>query len=390
MPTVHLKGKIMQFEKEIKNPPHFQLIEDDQALLRVCQQATQQSAVALDTEFVRVRSYYPKLGLIQLYDGEQVSLIIPDNIQDFSPFIGLLANDNVTKILHACSEDLEVFSYYFQQLPTPMMDTQIIAHFLGFAYSTGFASLITHYFNLTLNKETARTDWLARPLSLKQLNYAAADVWYLLPLYHRMQQALAQTPWKSAVENDCMLMLEKSKQTKKADKAYLNIANAWKLNRVELTRLQLLAKWRQEEAIQRDLALNFVVKTETIWNMAKYNPKNTTEMLNLGIHPNEIRHHGKKMLRLLHQANQLPMEQYPVLIERLSDDLRYKASLKTLQQRLRELTPKGLAPEVVASKRSLEKLMKWAWRDQQNPTKLPDLLKGWRYKIGKQLLSILC
>ena len=191
--------------KECQNPPHFKLITEDSTLAEVCAFAKQQSAVALDTEFVRTRTLYPQLGLVQLYAGDEVALIDPTTIQDFSPFIALLADDHVTKVLHACGEDLEVFQHTFQQLPQPMCDTQVMANFLGFANSPGFATLVQHYFQIEIDKGASRTDWLARPLSDTQLRYAAADVWYLLPLYQQMQAQLAQTEWQSAVKNECEL-----------------------------------------------------------------------------------------------------------------------------------------------------------------------------------------
>ena len=166
----------------------------------VCALAGQQSAVALDTEFVRTRTFYPTLGLIQLYAGDEVALIDPTTIQDFSPFIALLADERVTKVLHASGEDLEVFQHYFQQLPQSMCDTKVVANFLGFANSPGFATLVQHYSKLKLIKALpAPIGWLARYL-IRKLQYAAADVWYLLPLYQQMQAQLAQTEWQSAVE----------------------------------------------------------------------------------------------------------------------------------------------------------------------------------------------
>ena len=134
--------------KECQNQPHFKLITEDSALAEVCAFARQQSAVALDTEFVRTRTLYPQLGLVQLYAGDEVALIDPTTIQDFSPFIALLADDHVTKVLHACGEDLEVFQHTFQQLPQPMCDTQVMANFLGFANSPGFATLVQQYFQI--------------------------------------------------------------------------------------------------------------------------------------------------------------------------------------------------------------------------------------------------
>ncbi len=375
--------------KEIQNLPSFNLITGDDALKTACERAQRKSAVALDTEFVRVRSYYPKLGLIQLYDGDRVSLIDPATITDFSPFTALLADTNVTKVLHACYEDLEVFSCYFQQLPQPIADTQIMAGFLAFPNSTGLAALIRHYFALQIDKGATRTDWLARPLSEKQLQYAAADVWYLLPLYQKMTEELAKTRWQSAVEFDCHLLLEKQLREKDAESAYLNVPNAWRLEPQALMRLKLLAKWRQEEAVKRDLALNFVVHNESLWAVAKHAPKQISTLSDLGLHPHEIRIHGKKMLNLVAQAAEQPEQTYPAAIRRLSEDPRYKPALKALQQKLKAVAPTDLAPEIIAGKRGLESLMKWVWLKHKNPDKLPDLLRGWRAEFGRELLNVL-
>ena len=325
---------------------------------------------------------------MQLYDGEQVSLIDPNEINDFSPLIELLSAQNVMKVLHAGSEDLEVFQHYFQQLPTPFRDTQIMANFLAFPNSTGLATLIKHFFHLEIDKGESRTDWLARPLTEKQLQYAVGDVWYLLPLYHQMQEKLAQTEWQSAVDFECKMLAEKRLEAKDADKAYLNIPNVWKLNPQELMRLKLLAKWRQEEAIRRDLALNFVVRAENLWLVAKHNPKHTSELLELGLSVQEVRIHGKKLLQIVDQVKRIDEKDYPEIINKLSDDPRYKKTLKQLQSKLKEIAVVDLPQEVIASKRSLEGLMKWVWHKNQDPDCQPDLMLNWRKPFGEKLLAI--
>ena len=377
--------------KECQNPPCFSLINNNHSLADVCQSAREQSVVALDTEFVRVSSYFPKLGLIQLYDGERVSLIDPLSITDFSPFVALLSDQNVLKILHACSEDLLVFLQEFDQLPQPIMDTQIMARFLGLGTSAGLAKLVRQYLNVDVDKGATRTNWMKRPLSESQLHYAAGDVWYLLPLYHRLQQELAAGPWLNAVLADCALALTKTKklQTYDTETAYLDIPNAWKLNPLELARLKILAKWRQEVAITRDLALSYVVKSEHLWKVAKYNPRNTSEMLEMGLTNNEVRVRGKKILQLLAQARRISPYDYPKRIVRILDDARYKKAMRLLQEKAYELTPQGLTLEILASKRSLEELLKWVWLYNEPQDKLPDLLLGWRREIGLQLLSLL-
>jgi len=375
--------------KECQNLPHFTVITDNTALLEICNLAQQQSAVALDTEFMRVSTYFPKLGLIQLYDGERISLIDPLAITDFSPFVALLSNPKVLKILHSCSEDLLVFLQEFGQLPRPMIDTQIMARFLGIGTSAGLAKLAQQYLNVEIDKGATRTNWIKRPLSDIQLQYAAGDVWYLLPLYRILEKELAKTPWEQAVRDDCELALAKTHklQERDSEKAYLDIPNAWKLNPLELSRLRILAQWRQNVGIERDLALSYIVKSDNLWKVAKNNPLNTSEMLEMGLTENEVRVRGKKILQLLAQARRISSNDYPKPIERISEDPRYKKTIRLLQEKVNSLTPEGLTSEIVASKRTLEELIKWVWKYNCSQDKLPELLIGWRKPIGEKLVD---
>ena len=377
--------------KECQNPPHFTVITDNTSLLEICNLAQQQSAIALDTEFMRVSTYFPKLGLIQLYDGERVSLIDPLAITDFSPFVALLSNPKVLKILHSCSEDLLVFLQEFDQLPRPMIDTQIMARFLGLGTSAGLAKLAQQYLNVEIDKGATRTNWIKRPLSDIQLQYAAGDVWYLLPLYHILEKELSKTSWEQAVRDDCELALSKTHklQERDSEKAYLDIPNAWKLNPLELSRLRILAQWRQNVAIERDLALSYIVKSDNLWKVAKNNPRNTSEMLEMGLTENEVRVRGKKILQLLAQARRVSSNDYPKPIERISEDPRYKKTIRLLQEKVNSLTPEGLTPEIVASKRTLEELIKWGWKYDCSQDKLPELLIGWRKPIGENLVDLI-
>ncbi|BCL67118.1 ribonuclease D [Haemophilus haemolyticus] len=377
--------------KECQNPPHFTVITDNTALLEICNLAQQQSAVALDTEFMRVSTYFPKLGLIQLYDSERVSLIDPLAITDFSPFVALLSNPKVLKILHSCSEDLLVFLQEFGQLPRPMIDTQIMARFLGLGTSAGLAKLAQQYLNVEIDKGATRTNWIKRPLSDIQLQYAAGDVWYLLPLYHILEKELAKTPWEQAVKDDCELALAKTHklQERDSEKAYLDIPNAWKLNPLELSRLRILAQWRQNVGIEHDLALSYIVKSDNLWKVAKNNPRNTSEMFEMGLTENEVRVRGKKILQLLAQARRISSNDYPKPIERISEDPRYKKTIRLLQEKVNSLTPEGLSPEIIASKRTLEELIKWVWKYDCSQDKRPELLIGWRKPIGEKLVDVI-
>ncbi|MEH8023540.1 ribonuclease D [Gallibacterium anatis] len=366
----------------------YQIIQQDAQLKQLCEQARHYSVVALDTEFERVRSYYAKLGLIQLYFGADVALIDPLTITDWQPFIALLADVNVLKILHASGEDIEIFHQQFQQIPMPMLDTQIMANFLGFPQSAGFALLAQHYLQVELDKKASRTDWLKRPLSERQLNYAAADVYYLLPIYQKMAAAMANSEWKTAIQQECELFAQKRCRQTSPEKAYLDIGNAWRLNRKALNNLKFLAKWRFQEGIKRNIALNFIVSSEGLVQMAIHEPVHTAQLLDLGLHPMEIKRYGKKLLLLLEQAKRVPPEQYPDLIENISERPHYKKYLNLLHKELKAMLQNKVPLQLVASKKALHQFLKWYWLGQSKQ-KLPDLLCGWRAVYGKKLLHSL-
>ncbi|KGQ43335.1 ribonuclease D [Gallibacterium anatis] len=366
----------------------YQIIQQDAQLKQLCEQARHYLVVALDTEFERVRSYYAKLGLIQLYFGADVALIDPLTITDWQPFIALLADANVLKILHASGEDIEIFHQQFQQIPAPMLDTQIMANFLGFPQSAGFALLAQHYLQVELDKKASRTDWLKRPLSERQLNYAAADVYYLLPIYQKMAAAMASSEWKTAIQQECELFAQKRCRQTSPEKAYLDIGNAWRLNRKALNNLKFLAKWRFQEGIKRNIALNFIVSSEGLVQMAIHEPVHTAQLLDLGLHPMEIKRYGKKLLLLLEQAKRVPPEQYPDLIENISERPHYKKYLNLLHKELKAMLQNKVPLQLVASKKALHQFLKWYWVGQSKQ-KLPDLLCGWRAVYGEKLLHSL-
>lgn len=357
----------------------FEIVTEFFHLERVCRQANNASVVMLDTEFVRTRTLYPKLGLIQLYDGQTLSLIDPIALDDLSPLWSLLENKNVIKVLHACGEDLDVFLHYAGTLPVPMLDTQVMAAFLGHGLSTGFASLVDTYLNITLDKGEARTDWCARPLRKEQLEYAAADVFYLFPLYHLLIEQISQAKWNEALKQECELLQYKRSLRPDPEKAYLDIKNACKLTPKQLARLKKLASWRLKEARRRDLALNFVVKDLHLWKMARYDISSLEQMSEEGFDRFEIERHGRRMLSLISEANKMPGSSYPEPILRLVDMPGYKQLVLEIKNQTNAVANElGLMPEFLGSKKQIHQAIKWAWLNDFDPHKLPDLFSGWR------------
>ncbi|CAI1546042.1 Ribonuclease D [Serratia liquefaciens] len=357
---------------------NYQLITTDAGLQQVCEQAKKHAQIALDTEFVRTRTYYPQLGLIQLYDGEQLSLIDPLSIKQWQPFIELLSNTQIVKFLHAGSEDLEVFLNAFKTLPTPMVDTQILAAFTGRPLSCGFATLVAEYMQVELDKSEARTDWLARPLTEKQCVYAAADVFYLLPMAKRLVQETEEAGWTAAANNECLLLCQRRSETLAPELAYREITNAWQLRPRQLGCLQKLAEWRLRQARERDLAVNFVVREENLWQVARHMPTSLGELDSLGLSGPEIRYHGKTLLALVAEANELDEAALPAPLSNLIDQPGYKKVFKDIKAAIVIVSEQsGLSSELLASRRQINQLLNWHWK-LKGADSLPELISGWR------------
>ncbi|MBP2166945.1 ribonuclease D [Erwinia toletana] len=360
---------------------NYTLITSDEALAEVCQAARQFSALALDTEFVRTRTYYPRLGLIQLYDGERVSLIDPLAISDWTPFEALLSDQQVIKFLHAGSEDLEVFINEFGVMPDPMIDTQILAAFSGRPLSCGFATLVESFTGIALDKSESRTDWMARPLSERQCEYAAADVFYLLPIAQQLVAETEAAGQMAAALSECQLLCQRRSDILLPEDAWREITNAWQLRPRQLAALRLMAAWRLELAREKDMAVNFVVREENLWKVARFMPGSLGELDHLGLNGHEIRFHGKTLVSFVAQANALPEEELPEPLSNIIDQPNYKQAFKALKALVQEVSESsGLSPELLASRRQINQLLSWHWRIKPRE-RLPELLAGWRGEL---------
>ncbi|XHY21200.1 Ribonuclease D [Vibrio sp. NH-UV-68] len=392
MPT-HVVGifcsppKTANSEKLVK----YQIITKSEHLDIVINRAREADVVMLDTEFVRTRTYYPQLGLIQLFDGQELSLIDPTVIDDMSAFIQLLQDTSVLKVLHACGEDLEVFHNSFGCLPYPMVDTQLMAAFLGHGLSTGFAALVAEYLNVDLDKSESRTDWLARPLTQKQLEYAAADVYYLEPLYQQLFEKITQAGWWQAVQQESDLLASKRIKNPNPEMAYLDIKGAWQLKPSELAVLKPLATWRLTEAIRRDLALNFVFKENDLLTIARKGVQSRQLMEQEGMDMRAVQRHSARLISLVKSAKMTTADDYPEPIERLMDAQGYKQTFKILKDEVKKASQtSGLATEFLASKKQLNQFISWVWKQERNPAKLPDVMQGWRLELfGNKLNKLL-
>ncbi|WP_420933272.1 ribonuclease D [Alteromonas sp. A081] len=365
----------------------YQLITTYEQLNNVCYLAQQQRAVALDTEFVRTRTLTPHLGLIQLYDGHQLVLIDPIAIDDMQPFIDLLENKSLVKVLHSCSEDLETFLVAFNTIPEPVFDTQFAASLLDMGPSLGYARLVEIICDVSLDKGESRTDWIARPLRESQLSYAANDVLYLLPCYEDLVDKIKDAGKENWVYQEIALLAAKKRAQMPADFAYLTIKNNWRLNSEQLTVLQALASWRLTTARKKDLALNFVFKEGHLFEAAQRLLSSKSDLSKINdLNQQAVRRYGDTIIDLIVEARerfaQTPDKLRLPQVLRLMDIPKYKKTLADLKAISEEIAKENnVNNEVMSSKKQLNQLLKWYWFNVDETRILglkPDVLSTWR------------
>lgn len=367
-------------------------IEDPEQLHQICQRYSQANVLAIDTEFVRTRTLYPKLGLIQINDGSTLALIDPVAVPDLTAFWQILENPNIQKVLHACSEDLEVFLTAGNCRPVNLIDSQLIMSFLGHGLSMGYAAMIAHYTDIALDKSESRTDWMKRPLTQKQLDYAAADVEHLFNILPKIMSDIEQAGWLAAAQEESDVMVERKFTAIDESQLYLNVKMAWRLNPIQLYRLQQLTIWRYQQAKLKDRPIGFIAKDHTLLALAQVNPSNVGAMSSIeGVDLLDVRHKGNAMLSVLKRASEAENIELPKQIVRLDEYPGYKQNFKKVKNFITELsTQANLLTENLASKKQINQFLSWYFKlnGAENNLHLVDILRGWRKPLfGEKLLA---
>ncbi|MDY7561228.1 ribonuclease D [Pseudomonas sp. 10B1] len=363
-------------------------IRDDASLARHCVEWQTLPFVALDTEFMRVDTFYPIAALLQIGDGARAFLIDPLLISNWAPLSALLENPNVIKVVHACSEDLEVLLRLTGSLPAPLFDTQLAAAYLNLGFSMGYSRLVQEVLGIDLPKGETRSDWLQRPLTETQISYAAEDAVHLAEVYSILLPKLTTDKHAWLLDDGAELVANLRREVDPYD-VYRDAKLAWKLSRAQLAVLRELCAWREREARSRNLPRNRVVREHSLWPLAKTQPDNLSALAKIEeIHPKTVRQDGEFLIDLIKTSACLPPEQWP---SALPEPLPIEASavLKTLrligQQYAEQL---NMAPELMLRKKTLEALLKSGYPD--GPYQLPESLRGWRRELmGQALLDSL-
>ena len=364
------------------------IIQDSKALREFCEAASQQSFVCIDTEFMRETTFYSILCLIQMATPDDEAIVDPKiEGMDLTPLKDLLLNNDVTKVLHAARQDMEIFYKICDDaVPGPIFDTQIASMALGLGDSAGYGALVKSRLGLNLDKGARFTDWSRRPLSDKQLNYALADVTHLRDLYPEMVEELEQKGRFKWVEEEMQQHSVETLYTFEPEDAWQRL----KLRGTKkhyLAALKAAAAWRERQAIKKDVPRRRILKDDGIYDLAQQRPRSLAALAKLRAIPNgfEKSSSAQELIDSLSAAIENAEDYAPIApkIQHMPPSLGPRIEmLKTLLRLRTEV--EGIATRLVANAKDIEKLA--AFGDKADI----DALKGWRRDIfGQDALDML-
>ena len=364
----------------------FQFIQQQKDLENILHLMGQTSIYGLDTEFIKVDTLWPKLGVFQINVAGQVFLLDGTSL-DLSAFWNKLFHAQ-QNIFHACSEDIDLIYHYSQQKSlSNVFDTQIGMSFLGHGLQVSYQNALKHMLDVDIDKDQTRSDWLARPLSSEQLTYAANDVLYLMNLSNKIQQELSDKHLLDFALEDCRHLTHEIGQETPVELLYHDIGN-YRHSRRQLMQLQQLAVWREQMVKALNYPRSFILKNSTLIDLVEKNPRNHFQLSSIkDIRQNIVREYGKTILDLL---KFLPEQaEWPL---RMARPIRHAS--KEIGEKVDHFI-QSVAQETTVPK---EVLMRKKWlnalyqhvvfhNDEQD---LPAYLLGWRYEVlTKPLIDVL-
>ena len=329
-------------------------IDSNTLLAESCARWQRAQAVAVDTEFIRRRTYYPIPALIQVYDGEFIGVIDPLAISDWTPLSRVMLAPGVIKVLHSCSEDLEVFWRLLGQMPVPVFDTQIAAGLCGLRPSMGYNNLVSALCALELPKDQTNSNWLARPLSGVQLRYAACDVYYLYAIYQQLKLRAAELGRENWIVQDSLAMGRGLSTLVPPEACYLRLKGVWRLSPQELAVARALCAWREQQVRERDLPRSWFIKDNVIISLARRQPGTQQELSRTDeLPPSVIRKQGETLLQIIAESGEVPSSDWPAALPKPNSPAA-RPVIARLENAVAVLAGDlSLAPELLMSKKQM-------------------------------------
>lgn len=360
-----------------------QWIDSDSALRQLCDQLSALPTLAVDTEFIRTDTFYPQLALIQISDGSNCYLVDVLAIQQFAPLKTLLESPSVVLIFHACAEDLEVLDHALDIRPRSIFDTQIAAGLANIGYNPGYGRLVESMFAIQLDKCETRSNWLARPLTQRQLNYAEVDVLHLHPIYNRLRGAIEDQGRSSWLDEEMKHLYAMVESRKQQNDYYRRIRGAWRLDAKSLTVLDRLCDWRENLARTQNRPRSRIIKDPVLLEIARQLPKAKRQLFAIeDWHPRSINRYGESVLQ---QIEAVDGEQ---LLTPLPQPLNRQMNgvIKTIKSALNAVAEQQQIPaEFQCNKKELEDILRSCC---EGCCQWPDRLhRGWRSQWVKPTIE---
>ena len=364
------------------------IIKTTSELSKFCAHASKFDYLTVDTEFLRERTYYPKLCLIQLAfpsDQEDNAVLVDplDNQLDLSPLYDLFLNSNVVKVFHAARQDLEIFFHDKNIIPNPLFDTQLAAMVCGFGEQVGYETLVRSICKVNLDKSSRFTDWSLRPLSDSQKDYALADVTHLRQIYEYLKSELKQNKREAWVQEELNIL--------KNPETYITRPNeAWKRIKIRsnsskfLGIVSKLAEFREKYAQQNDIPRNRVFKDDALMEIASLKPKSFDELSRSRLLLRDARK-GRIASGILESVKAAQVSNFEEVNKevKLAKNLNGNSALSEMLRVLLKAKSEelGVAAKLIAISADLDSLA-------SGERTVPALL-GWRHKVfGKDALDL--
>lgn len=362
------------------------LIESSSAMDALSSQLENEKIIAVDTEFFRETTYYPQLALVQIATDSVVACIDPLAFDAKPALQKILLDQDITKIFHSCSQDMEVLFYYLGETPTSIYDTQIANALLTEHHQIGYATLVENELDVQLDKSQTRTNWLQRPLTAAQIQYAGDDVLYLYQLHQVLNERLHDLGRKTWFdEESATLLTDKNSFQVDTDILWKRVKGSTKLNRKQLAIVQAVARWREQLAQQKDMTRRRVLADDTVIQLALNPPKEMAILDQIIERRYNINEQQKQqLLQTIDAALRSPEETWPV--NRFSVlDTEQKSLLKILQQLVNTKAEElNISSGMLYTRKDLEKLISRDKTTEETSKNIP----GWRdLCIGRKLIE---
>jgi ribonuclease D len=362
------------------------IIQNQDELNALCKGLAAQPYFTIDTEFLREKTYYPKLCLVQVSgpDGKAAAIDPLVGNLDLEPLYALLSNERVLKVFHAGRQDLEIFYRLTGKVVKPFFDTQIAAMVCGYGDSIGYESLVRNITGNSLDKSVQFTDWSQRPLSKRQIDYALGDVTYLVQIYKHMAEELEKQGRTEWVFEEEEILADPATYENHPEEAYQRIKMRSPKPKT-LAVLRALASWREKRAQDRDIPRTWVMRDDTLADMAAQMPTSPEQLAKIRNMSTDFAngHIGQQLLQTIQEALASDKNTWPQPEQKNFFPHTATATVDVLKMLLKvQSLEHGVATKLIASKEDIE-----AIAIEKNPD-VP-ALKGWRYEVfGKDAMEL--